>query len=151
MSRDPFVFIFTTDHKAGDILQENQWGTALRAKFDKMRALLRGLGKEHAIIGDNPHRTAHHMGKASDQGFAKTGFEFVKPRAVNQARDHLADVIGGAQIGGHDADNLGGVIGGIFGAFPCHGRRFGAVQMADRAARQGQSVSIIFGQVVRDA
>jgi hypothetical protein len=89
----------------------------------KCAPLMRRLGKDHAVIGDDADRAALDMGKARDQRFAKARLEFVKARAVDDAGDHLADVIGGAQIGGHDAEDLLGVIGRGFGRLPDHGLR----------------------------
>jgi hypothetical protein len=43
------------------------------------------------------------MGEAADQRGAVARLELVEARAVDDPRDHLADVIGLAQVGGNDA------------------------------------------------
>ncbi len=151
MAGDAFVLVFAADHEAGDILQEDQRDGALAAQFDEMRALDRGLAEQHAVAGDDPDRAAFDMGEARHQRLAEARLEFVQPRAVDDARDHLADVVGGTQVGGDHAENLLGVIGRGFGALPLNGRGFGAVEVAHRPAGEGQGMGVIFRQIVGNA
>ena len=51
-----------------------------RAELDEMRALQRGFGKEHAIVGDDADGHAHDMGKAADDRRAVARLELVKAR-----------------------------------------------------------------------
>ena len=112
MPRDAFVLVAAPDHEAGDVLQEDQRNAPLRAEFDEMRALLRGLGKQHSVVGDDAHRRAHDLGEARHQRLAEAGLELVEFRSVDHPRDHLADVVGRAQVRRHDAQDLVVFIGG---------------------------------------
>src|SRR6201999_1489569 len=64
---DAAGFVFASDHEAGDVLQENQRNVPLAAQLDEMGALQRGLGKQDAVVGDDPHRIAVQMGEAAHQ------------------------------------------------------------------------------------
>jgi hypothetical protein len=78
---DALVFVFAPDHETGDVLQKHQRNFALAAQLDEMRALLRRLGKQDAVVGDDAHWHAFHMGKTTHQGSAKTRLELVQLRA----------------------------------------------------------------------
>mmetsp|Transcript_22728 Transcript_22728/g.37564 ORF Transcript_22728/g.37564 Transcript_22728/m.37564 type:complete len:635 (-) Transcript_22728:3304-5208(-) len=149
VARDAFVFVFAAHHKAGDILQENQRDAALAAQLDEMCALLRGLGKQHAIIGNDAHRAALDMGETADQRFAKPRLERVKARAIDDARDHLVDVIGRAQIRRNDAKDIVGVIGRLFRTLQSDRAGFAKIKVCDTSAGQSECVRIIFGQIIR--
>ena len=62
--------------------------------------------EQHAVVGDDADRHAVQMRKAGDQRRAVILLELVELRAVDDAGDHLAHVIGLAQIGRHDAVEL---------------------------------------------
>ncbi|KAI3480412.1 hypothetical protein L1887_57426 [Cichorium endivia] len=50
---DAAGLVFLPDHEAGDVLQEQQRDTALAGQFDEVRAFLRGLGEEDAVVGQD--------------------------------------------------------------------------------------------------
>ncbi len=102
------VLVFAADHEAGDVLQEDQGNAALGAQFDEVGALQRAFREQHAIIGDDADRIAVKMSEAADQGLAIQLLELVELRAVDDAGDDFAHIIGLARIGGDDAvDVLG--------------------------------------------
>ena len=74
----PPASYFAPDHEAGDVLQEEQRDPALAAELDEMRALLRALREEHAVVGDDPDRDAVDMGEAADQRRAEPRLELVE-------------------------------------------------------------------------
>ncbi len=123
---DALVLVFAPHHETGDVLQEYQRDAALTAQLHEMRALLRGLREQHPVVGDDPDRPAVDMGKAGDQRVAEAGLELVKARAVDDAGDDLADVVGLAQVRRHDAEQILRVIGGRFRRFPLQGQCVGA-------------------------
>ena len=116
-----------------------------------MRAFLCGLGKQDAIVGDDPNRTAHNMGKPRHQRFAETRFEFIKSRPINQTHDHFADVIGGFQIRRNHAKQFGGIIGRILGRGPCDRINAAPVQRLHHLTCQRQRMCVILGQIIGHA
>ena len=81
-----------------------------QAQLDEVRRLLRALGKQHAVVGEDRHREAPDAGEAGDQGRAVERLEFVQVGAVDDARDHVAHVVGRAPIGRHDPVQFGRVV-----------------------------------------
>ena len=103
MTGDAFVFVFTADHKAGDVLQEHQRDFTLAAQLDKVRAFLRRLTKQDAVIGDNADWHALDMSKAADQRVAKARFKLIKGTVIDDASDDFFDIKGLTLIGRNDA------------------------------------------------
>ena len=110
---DALVLVFAPDHEAGDVLQEHQRDLALRTQLHEMRGLLRAFGKQHAIVGHDPHIHAHHLRETRHDGLAEARLEFIEPTVINDARDDLADVIGRGQRRRHHIQKLIGVIGRV--------------------------------------
>src|SRR3546814_20195355 len=103
MFGDALGFIFAADHEAADVLEEEQGDAALLRQFDEMRALDRAFAEQHAIVREDRNRNAPDMREAADERAAVIRLEFVKLAAVDDARDHLADVVGRADILRNDA------------------------------------------------
>ncbi|MNQ61240.1 hypothetical protein D3C85_755520 [compost metagenome] len=151
MARDAFVFVLAADHEAGDVLQEHQRNLALRAQLDKVRAFLRGFGKQDAVVGNDAHGHALNVRKARDQRGAEAGLEFIELRAVHDARDDFAHVVGLAGVGGNDAVQFVGVVARFARGDGGQLRGLLAVQPRDGVARQLQRVHVVGGQVVHHA
>jgi hypothetical protein len=100
---DAFVLVLAADHEAGDVLQEHQRDLALAAQLDEVRALLRALAEQDAVVGDDAHRHALDVREAAHQRGAKAGLELVELAAVDDAGDDLAHVEGLARVGGDHA------------------------------------------------
>ena len=64
---DAAVFVLFADHEAGDVLQEEQRRSALRAEFDEVRAFERAFAKQNAVVGDDADRMAFDAREAADQ------------------------------------------------------------------------------------
>ncbi len=149
--RNARVFVFASDHEPGDVLKENQRDIALIAQFYEVRALQRRLGEEDAVVGDDAHRIAVDVGKTADQGLAVACLELMQLRAVDDARDDLAHVVGQPRVGGNDAVD---VLRRILRFFRRNNRQvivFTSIQVANDVARNGQRVGIAFGEMVGDA
>ena len=58
VARDAAGLVLGADHEAGDVLQEDERHAALAAELDEVRALLRRLGEEHAVVREDPDRVA---------------------------------------------------------------------------------------------
>ena len=144
----PLCLIFATDHETGNILQEQQRDFALLGQFDEMRALLRALAKQHAIIGKDRDRRPPDMGKAAHQRAAIKRLEFMKLAAIDEPRDYLMHIIGCADIFGDDAVEFLRIIFGRswFAGFDF--KSFVRTQMADDIAHNGQRMFVILGQMV---
>ncbi len=151
MLGDAAFFVLLADHEASDVLQEQQRDAALAGQLDEVRAFLRGLGEQDAVVGEDRHRVAVQVGEAAHQGGTEQRLELVEHRAVDQARDHLAHVERLLGIGRHHAIQL---IGGIQ---RCH--RGQALQLAQlvpvevghAASGQCQGVFVVVGIVVGHA
>ncbi len=57
-----------TDHEAGDVLQEQQSDTAAVAELNEVRALLRRLREQDAVVGDDADRVAVDACETAHQG-----------------------------------------------------------------------------------
>ncbi len=68
-----------------------------------MRSLQRGFGEQDAVVGDDPDRVTADAREAADQGRPVERLEFVELAGIDETGDHLAHVIGRAQIRRQDA------------------------------------------------
>ena len=99
MFRDAAALRVRADHEAGDVLQEQDRRSALVAQFNEMRALHGGFGEQNAVVGEDADRLAMNPGEAADQRRAVGRLEFLKFAAVDDARDHFANVVGLLEVG----------------------------------------------------
>src|SRR5262245_46019983 len=96
---DATDFGFTSDHEAGDVLQEHEWDAALVAQFDEVSRFERGLAEQHSIVGDDADRVSVNAPEATDQSRAVAGFELAEFASIYEAGDDLVNVIGSAESG----------------------------------------------------
>jgi len=68
-----------------------------------VRALERALAEQNPIVGKDADGKAVNMGEAADERLAVERLEFLELGCVDNARDHLANVIGRALVRRHDA------------------------------------------------
>ncbi len=148
MFGDAAGLVLLANHKAGDVLQEDQRNFALGAEFNKVRALLCRFAKQYAVVAEYAHRVAVNAGETANQGGAVEGFEFVEFRTVDHAGDDLAHVVGFLAVFGHHAVNLFGVVKWLNGLLNIELCWLHAVETGDRLAGQLQSVVIILCVVV---
>ena len=71
--------------------------------------------------------------------------------AVDEARDHLAHVVGLAQVARHDAVELRRVLGGQGGFAPAEPGRRAVIEAADDLARHRKRMGVVVREVVDDA
>ena len=88
------------------------------------------------------------MGEAGDQRGAVVLLELVQLRAVDEAGDDLADVVGLARVGGNDAAQFGGRIQRLLRVAQGQRHVLFAVEVADDAPCDGQRVRVILGVMV---
>ena len=100
---DAAMFVFLADHEAGDVLQEDQRRVALRAQLDEMRPLERALAEEDPVVGQDADRMTVDVREAAHERRSVARLELGEGRAVDDARDDVADVVGLARVGRHDA------------------------------------------------
>src|SRR5882672_4146575 len=110
---DAARFVLLADHVAGDVLHEEERDAALRRELDEVRGFERRLGEEDAVVGEDRHRVAVQAGEAGDERGAVVLLDLVELRAVDEARQDLADVVGLACVRGDDAVELLGWIEGL--------------------------------------
>ena len=127
-------------HEAGDVLQKHQRYAFAAAQFDEMRALQCALGKQDAVVGQNSHRRAVDVGKAADQGGAVQRLEFIEPRAIDQARDELAHVVGLARARRNDAVQFRRIVR-RFAALAAGARRTAAADGAHGGAGRSRATA----------
>ena len=91
------------------------------------------------------------MREAADQRRAEARLELVEAGAVDDARDHLPDVVGGGEARRHHAEDLVGVVSRLLRRLHRRAGRPRPVQPRHRLPRQRQRVRVVVGEVVGDA
>ncbi|MND99129.1 hypothetical protein D3C80_915060 [compost metagenome] len=89
---DPAGLVFLADHETGNVLQEQQRDATLAGQLNEVRAFLRGFGKQDPIVGEDRHRVAVQVGKATHQRGAEQRLELIEHRGVNQTGDHFTHI-----------------------------------------------------------
>ena len=80
------------DHEARDVLQEDERDAPLRRELDEVRAFLRRLGEEDAVVREDRDGVALDLGEAGDERLSVERLELVETRAVDDAGDQVACV-----------------------------------------------------------
>ena len=120
------------------------------AELDEVRALERGLGEQHAVVGDDPDGVAADARETADERRAVQRLELVELGSVDQPRNDFAHVVRMPRIARDDSiEFLGGERGRHRLAGRC--RRTGAVEVADESPRHPQRVRVIVGEMIDDA
>src|SRR5687767_14274535 len=91
---DAAALVLLADHEAGDVLQEQERDAPEAAQLDKVGRLQRRLAEEDTVVGDDADEESVDAREARDQRRRVPLLELVEPRTVDNARDHLAHVIG---------------------------------------------------------
>ena len=71
----------------------------MRAQLDEVGALQGRGGEQDPVVGDDPDGVAVQVGEAGHQGLAVERLELVEAAAVDEPRDHLADLQRTAEVG----------------------------------------------------
>ena len=151
MARNAFVFVFATDHKAGDVLQKHQGDFALATQLNKVRALLCRFAEQHTVIRNDANGHALDMRKPANQSSAKPRLELMHLGTIHNAGDDVAHVIRLACVCWYHAVNFFRVIQG----WPrCDQRSvyfFFAVEARDGFTRQRNRMCVVVSQMVGHA
>src|SRR3546814_14964175 len=91
-TRTDTLFPYTT------FFRSEQGDAPLLRQLDEMRALDRAFAEQHAIVGEDRDRNAPDMREAADERAAVIRLELVEFAAVDDARNHLVNVIGRAHV-----------------------------------------------------
>ena len=147
----PFVLVLAADHEARDVLQEHERDAALRAQLDEVRALLRRLREQDAVVGDDPDRIAVQMREARDERCAIARLELVERGRVDDPRDDLAHVVRLARVARDHAVELFRVVERRPGGRTSRPTDFTPLRLATTLPRDVQRVRVVLREMVGDA
>ena len=116
-----------------------------------MRALLRALREQDAVVGDDPDRHAVEAREAGDEGGAVARLELVEARAVDDPGDDLAHVVGLPRVPRDHAVDLLRVVERLLAGLERHRLGLDAIEAGDDAPGDRQRMAIVVGEVVGDA
>ena len=85
MLGDAAGFGIPADHETGDVLQEEQRDAALVAQFDEVRALLRRLAEQHAVVRDDADRMPVDVREPGDERRAVLGLELGELAGIDES------------------------------------------------------------------
>lgn len=105
------TLVLLADHKARDVVQEDERDAPLRAERDEVRGLLRGRGKHDPVVRDESDGDAVDVRPRAHHRGAEQRLELVQLGAVDDARHHLSAVVvtvRGLRV--RDAQQLLGVV-----------------------------------------
>mmetsp|Transcript_36375 Transcript_36375/g.91400 ORF Transcript_36375/g.91400 Transcript_36375/m.91400 type:complete len:593 (-) Transcript_36375:82-1860(-) len=154
---DAARLVLLPHHEACDVLQEDEGDASLGAQLHKVRPLQSALGEHDAVVGHDAHGAPVQLAKARHKGGAIFLLKLMEPTAVQDARQHCADVPWGARVGGHNAAQVGRRVERLLprgrrprGAGQAAAAREPAVQVGHDAAGDVQRVGLISRHVVGD-
>ena len=152
---DSLALGVAADHETGDVLEEDQGNTALRAELNEVRALQSGRAEEDAVVGHDADAVAVDLGETSDQRGAVVALKLGEGGAVDDARDDLVDGQRLAQVGGGDAQELVGGVERFLELLLKVGRGDGAgggaarpVEVGDATSGEHDGVRVVDGEVI---
>src|SRR5207245_2077266 len=108
----------------------------------EVRALLRALAEQDAVVGDDAYRHAEQARKPGDERRPVARLELVEARAVDNTRDDLAHVVGLTRVLRDDTVDFLGVVGRLLAGLERHRPGLAAVEVGDDAARDEERVRI---------
>ena len=91
---DAAALALCADHVAGCVLQVDDRRALLAAELDELGGLHGALGGDRPVVADQRHRLALDRGPAADRLLVEQRLELEEVRPVDEARDHLAHVVG---------------------------------------------------------
>ena len=100
------LFRLGADHKAGGVVEEQNRRVALLAQLDKLRALAAPLRVIGPLLPIKPAGLAFDLQVAADGLVVELVFEVEERRAVGDARDDFAHVVGFFRICGNQAEQF---------------------------------------------
>ena len=149
---DPGLLVVLSHHVAGGVLQEHQRRVGLVGQQDELGGLLGLVHEQHAVgVGQHADGVAVDGGPTGHQARAVVGLVLGEARAVDDSGDHLAGIERHPQVGGHDAEQLIGILDRLVGG--CRRRRpeLLPVEVGDDLASDADAVELVGREVVREA
>ena len=110
---DTARLVLLADHEARDVLEEDEGNPPLAREFDEMRALLRRLGEQDAVVREDSDRIALDPREAADERLPVQRLELVETAAVDESGDDLPRIDLMAEVLGDEAVQIGRVDGGL--------------------------------------
>ncbi|MNQ70700.1 hypothetical protein D3C85_853440 [compost metagenome] len=142
------LFRLGADHEAGGVVEEQDRRVALLAQLDELRGLGRTLRGDRAVIADKAAGLAFDLQMAADRLVVELVLEVEKHRAVGDAGDDFAHVVGLLGIGRHQAEQFVDRVQG-FAPVLLRPRRQLRVprQHGENFAGDAHAIGIVFRQV----
>src|SRR5436309_4364999 len=88
------MFILFPDHKARDVLEEDERHAPLAAELDEVRSLQGAFREKDSIVGEDTHGKAHPSSKTAHQCGAIERLELVEFTPIHQPGDDFFDIKG---------------------------------------------------------
>ena len=110
---DAAVFVLPADHVAGDVLKEDHRHAALIAKLHEVRALERAVVEQHAVVAKDADLETPEVRETADERAAVGRLVFVETAAIDDARNHFADVELHFDVARDDSVELVGIVIGL--------------------------------------
>src|SRR5262249_7751318 len=107
-ANDSLLFITAPDHKAGDVLQEQQRNVLLVAEGNELRAFFGGFGNQHAVIAQNADQKSVDARPAGYQCRAIVRLKLLELRSIDKTSDYFFDIEWNTYIGRSDAEQFVG-------------------------------------------
>src|SRR6266702_7030454 len=115
-----------------------------------MRSLQGALRKQYAVVGQDSDGIAADVGKTADQGRTVELFELIQLGRIDEARNHLANVVWLTQVRGNNTVQFSRIVFGLARS-RWRIRILGRCQARNDSPRNRQGMCIVFGIVVADA
>ncbi|MCY1402940.1 hypothetical protein D9M71_181020 [compost metagenome] len=146
------LFGLGADHEAGGVVQEQQRHVGLFAELDELRRLGRTLGRDGPVVADQAAGAAFDTQVAADGLAVELVLEVEEFRAVGDAGDDLAHVVGLLRVRRDHAQQFLGAVQRLT-PFAFRARRQLRVpgQHGEDVAGQAQAVGVVLGQVLGGA
>ena len=109
------------------------------------------FAEQDAVVGDDSDRHAVEAREPGNQRRAVARLELVEARAVDEAGDDLAHVVGFAGVLRDDAVEFSGIVERLLARLHGDPHLRHAVEVSDDPARQVDGMGIVLGELVGDA
>ena len=129
-------------------MQEKERHIDLVAQLNELRGLLGRLREERAVVAQNADRVAMDGRPAGDQRRAVERLEFLEPRTIHDARNHLAHVEGLPQIARHHTQEVFSAVERLISSMRGPRALLAPVQMRHDLTAHANAVGLVLGQIV---
>src|SRR5215470_10751399 len=112
---------------------------------------LRALAEQDPVVGKDADRETVDMGEAANERLPIERLELLELGSVDDARDHVANVVGRARVRGHDAVEVVRREQRLLRLADLQKWMLQPVEAGDDAARDADGVTVVGGVIVGDA